>query len=210
MSKNQMSLESFFAKEKTLLKHFGKYLTEGGIDLTSTLYVKLFIFRNASEKLVRCRQHHLSCKRSLKQHFFGFRTCVWLTTCSVFFVCACVNVGRGVWCLLCGGDFCLQPLMERNPFVCRPHCVDVLGRLLIACIAHPRSDEWMSVRGYCELWMGASILTSTRTRLGHNCMYVYQMRRQPGWRSDVNRRSVHFSWRPGCFTHFFFAHYSPC
>lgn len=49
MSKNQMSLESFFAKEKTLLKHFGKYLTEGGIDLTSTLYVN-FLFLEMQAK----------------------------------------------------------------------------------------------------------------------------------------------------------------
>lgn len=38
-----------------------------------------------------------------------------------------------------------------QPFVCRLHCVDVLAGLFIAWIAHSRSDEWMSVRGYCEL-----------------------------------------------------------
>jgi len=28
----------------------------------------------------------------------------------------------------------------------------LLAGLLIAWIVHPRTDEWMTVRGYCELW----------------------------------------------------------
>lgn len=108
-----------------------------------------------------------------------------------FCVCVCVNVCRGVWCLR--GWFCLQPLMAHNPFVCRLHCVDVLAGLLIACIAHPRSDEWMSVRGYCELWIGASILTSTRTRLGHDITCVF-IRCDDSQAADANCHIVHFSW----------------
>lgn len=107
-----------------------------------------------------------------------------------FFVCVreCLQgcAGSLLWW------FCLQSLMAYNPFVCRLHCVDVLAGLLIAWIAHPRTDEWMSVRGYCELWKVASILTSSRTRLGHNCLCLSDT--MTARRSDVNRHIVYFFW----------------
>ncbi len=63
----------------------------------------------------------------------------------------------------------LSAVFEGTQAICmQTSLCGCVSRAFIAWIAHSRSDEWMSVRGYCELWMGASILTSTMTRLGHN------------------------------------------
>lgn len=106
--------------------------------------------------------------------------------------CVCMREClQGCVCGLCCGDFCLLPLHTNVLCAIRLHCVDVLAGLLIAWIVHPRTDEWMTVRGYCELWKSASLLTSSRTRLGHNCMCLSDA--MTALRSDVNCHVVYMS-----------------